>query len=449
IELIDVLRELSKEELITVILDLAEKDEVLESNLVYKYSKHDYEDEIKLCKKAIKEVVRAHKGRQGFIPYRDVFDYVRDMEAILEKASKTSDHNVAVAIPLLVLEEAIKAFQYADDSSGSIGFLVRGAIKELSEIAMYAEDYELEQRAEIFDAILRQCDSPIFNGWEEFSIELLSVCLEFADVPTLRAKLQDKVNTLLRAYTDNRYRKEELLHIQFDLVNEYGSSEEVEAFLKENLQYSSFREKYIQQQLSEGNYQKALELAVEGESQDEKLRGLVLQWKAYRYKAYKGLGYKEDQVKLAKELLFAGKFDYYAELKEICAKDDPNVYEDLKQEMKKNISNGHVESTYLQVIEAEKDLEAMLDYVMEKPYNIERYKDNLIEEYRVEVIEIYTKFVQGLASSATNRKEYKLVCKKLKEYLYIAGKEKQEALKEEFKTLYNRKPAFIDELGKI
>src|SRR5690606_12871406 len=231
IELIDVLRELSKEELITVILDLDEKDEVLESNLVYKYSKHDYEDEIKLCKKAIKEVVRAHKGRQGFIPYRDVFDYVRDMEAILEKASKMSDHNVAVAIPLLVLEEAIKAFQYADDSSGSIGFLVRGAIKELSEIAMYAEDYELEQRAEIFDAILRQCDSPIFNGWEEFSIELLSVCLEFADVPTLRAKLQDKVNTLLRAYTDNRYRKEELLHIQFDLVNEYGSSEEVEAFL--------------------------------------------------------------------------------------------------------------------------------------------------------------------------------------------------------------------------
>src|SRR5690606_21915278 len=74
IDLIDVLRELSKEELITVLLDLAEKDEVLESNLVYKYSKHDYEDEIKLCKKAIKEVVRAHKGRQGFIPYRDVFD---------------------------------------------------------------------------------------------------------------------------------------------------------------------------------------------------------------------------------------------------------------------------------------------------------------------------------------------------------------------------------------
>src|SRR5690606_41752099 len=120
-----------------------------------------------------------------------------------------------------------------------------------------------------------------------------------------------------------------------------------------------------------------------------------------------------------------------------------------KQVMKKNISSWHMEYTYLQVIEAEKEFEAMLDYVMEKPYNIERYKDNLIEEYRVEVIEIYTKFVQGIASSATNRKEYKLVCKKLKDYLYIAGKEKQEALKEEFKTLYNRKPAFIDEFRDV
>src|SRR5690606_10630214 len=147
--------------------------------------------------------------------------------------------------------EAIKAFQYADDSSGSIGFLVRGAISELSEIAIYAEDYELEHRAEIFDAILRQCDRPIFKGWEEFSIELLSVCIEFADVPTLRAKLQDKVNTLLLTAADNRYHKEQLLEILFDILNENGTSEEVEAFLKENLQYSSFREKYIQQQLSE------------------------------------------------------------------------------------------------------------------------------------------------------------------------------------------------------
>ncbi len=52
-------------------------------------------------------------------------------------------------------------------------------------------------------------------------------------------------------------------------------------------------------------------MALEGEKQDKQYAGLVSNWKKIRYIAYKELLLKEEQEKLAKELLLAGDFEYY------------------------------------------------------------------------------------------------------------------------------------------
>ncbi len=49
--------------------------------------------------------------------------------------------------------------------------------------------------------------------------------------------------------------------------------------------------------LNDEAYTKALELALEGEKKDKDLGGLVDNWKAYKYQAYKGLGQVEEQLK--------------------------------------------------------------------------------------------------------------------------------------------------------
>ena len=64
-------------------------------------------------------------------------------------------------------------------------------------------------------------------------------------------------------------------------------------------------------------YKKVVQLCIEGEAVDKDYRGLVKDWKEYRYKAYEMLGEVEEQRQLAKELLFKGEFIYYQELKKL------------------------------------------------------------------------------------------------------------------------------------
>lgn len=73
------------------------------------------------------------------------------------------------------------------------------------------------------------------------------------------------------------------------MIQQYGTPEEAEQFAVENLRFSFFREWYIKKFMQEGNFQKVVELALEGEAQaqDQALRGLVIQWKKLRYEAYK------------------------------------------------------------------------------------------------------------------------------------------------------------------
>lgn len=55
-----------------------------------------------------------------------------------------------------------------------------------------------------------------------------------------------------------------------------------------------------------------------------------------RYDAYKKLSLKEEQKRLAKELLFNGNFEYYKELRELTTGDKTALYNNLKQELKKD-----------------------------------------------------------------------------------------------------------------
>jgi hypothetical protein len=244
-----------------------------------------------------------------------------------------------------------------------------------------------------------------------------------------------------------KYGNESMLHILFNMVNKYGTEEEAEQFIKDNLKFSSFRELFINKYLNEKNYEKVIELALEGEKQDTRFAGLILKWKQMRYKAYKELALKDDQRNLAKELLFEGKFEYYKELKEL-AEDKISFYDNLKKELKVK-EDWHSKSMFLQIILEENDLNEIMDHVRDSPTSIDSYADILIDKFKDEVIEIYKKYIKFEASRASNRSHYKSVCAIIRKYKKIAGKQSQIPIVNELIALYRKKPAFLDELSRI
>lgn len=445
----DVLNALSKEELITIIEDLAKKDSFLKESLIFRYSTGDANQELNKCKNLIDSVVRKYVRKGNFLPYNETYDFICDMEEVLGKARETEDSLLALDITFLLLNEAVEAFQYADDSDGWIGSLVSNTLEAISDIVI--ADQNLNIREEMFNKLLNMSDSKIFDEWEEYKHDIFRICSEFADVEEFRNKLIAKIEGLLDKYCKDEYKKysaESLLKLLFHIINEYGTKEETDEFIVENLKFTYFRELLIDKYLNEKNYNRVIELAIQGEKQDAKYGGLITKWKELRYIAYKEQGLKKEQEQLAKELFLHGKFDYYEDLKELARENKAVFYDNLKRELKSD-EGWHGRSFYLRLIVEEKDTDEIMEYVRENPRTIEDYIHLLIDKYRDEVMEIYIKSIKLQASSASNRNGYKAVCGTIKRHKKIFGNKNVEGLINELTALYKKRPAFLDELRKV
>ncbi|MGD6879986.1 SWIM zinc finger family protein [Bacillus infantis] len=444
----DILTDLSKEELIHIIMEATFHDEGLERKLLMKYVEGDSKQELKACKKLIKDIVREYKGRGGFITSRNAGRFTVELETVLEKAGDVSDPELAADISLLLLEEAIASFQYTDDSDGDVGFLIKGTLEKIEEIAMDAAGSD--QGEVVFNKLLKAANSNMFDGWDEFQIDLLQICLIFASVDIYREQLRSFIESQLRNAPDDKYSKytkENLLQLLYRLLDQYGPAEEAMKFIQEHLHFSSFRKQLLEKYLDEHQHEKVIEVALAGEDQDRAYAGLVTKWKEYRYKAYKALGRKEEQQSLAREMFLDGDFGLYGELKEL-GKENERFYEELKEELKGN-NRWHSERLLLQLIEKENDTEELMIFVRKNPSYIERYAGKLAKHYKEEVTGIYRAYIYNESKSASNRSQYREVCRKLNRFKKLAGKLEQAEIIETLMEDNKRKPAFLDELEKI
>jgi uncharacterized Zn finger protein len=445
----EVLNNQSKEELINIIINFTSQDPALENSLIVKYSTGDKQQELEACQELIDSVVRKYTGKEGFIKYRDTGAFVTELEDVVEKARNTEDPLVALDIALLLLMEAMGAFQYADDSSGDIGALVSEALALIAEITT-SQTKIGNERFEIITKILDQTDHEVFEDWTDFKIDLLNICIAFAEDDTIREQVKTKIESMLDQNTIEmftRYSNERLLELLFLIIEQYGTQEEADQFIQDHLKYASFREKLLMKYLQEENYLKVIEIAIDGEKQDQPYPGLLSKWKKLRYSAYKSLSLKEEQQILAKELLFDGNFDYYHILKEM-AENQVEFYTNLKHELKTS-KRRDMNRIFLKLVEEEHDLEEILDFVRANPAYIEVYDKKLVKHFKEEIIEIYQKYIHSVARQSSNRKDYKGVCQKITRYKKLSGKPKQQELISELMVLYKKRPAFIDELGKL
>ncbi|MBS4209471.1 hypothetical protein [Bacillus sp. FJAT-50079] len=447
----EVLVNLSKEELVDILINMANEDAVLKQSLIFKYAKGDDQDELEKCKALMNKIKNRYIARDGFISYREVSDFVGELDDIFEKARNHENPLMGLEIALFLLIEAMNAFQYADDSDGDIGGLVTVTLELIEEIVIESNELGIPQRERAFEKLMAHVDSGVFSGWEEFKINLLYICTEFADVVELRARLKVKIESMLELSTDDRYTEynnEGMLQILFTLIESYGTREEAEQFIIDHITYTSFREQLINQCFQERNYHKVIELTKDGEMQDAQYPGLVSKWKQLRYVAYKEQSLKKEQEQLAKELLFEGDFHYYEDLKELSIEDKAVFYDKLKEELRNDNGWGS-KNIFLKLIEEENDVEEIMQYVRKNITRIEYYADRLIESFRDEVIDLYKDYINKEAKASSYRNAYRNVCNKLKKYKTLAGKEKQEELINELSLTYKRRPAFLDELEKI
>lgn len=450
----ELLKEIHREELIKIIIQITDNNENLKQNIIYKYSNFDDTDEVIKFKSLLNSLVNEHIGRDFYIHYNRVYNFAYDMSNLLydgvEKALTNNNYLLALDIALIAMEECLEAFQYADDSGGSIGMLINEISDKVDDIIIEVIDNGDNKKEEIFNNLLKYMDTKVLEDWQDYRIDLLGICFRFIEEEqyrkTFKKKLMDLIDNEICEFSD--YYKEKMLMMQYEIISEYESEGNADLFIEENLKYTSFRELIIKKLQEEGNYLKIIDLTLEAEKKDKDWAGLVSKWKKIRYQAYKSLSLKEEQEKLAKELLLDGKFEYYEELITIHKGNEEALYNEIISQIQEG-KNWYWSNLYVKLIVYEKDMGRILEYVKKSPRQIEEYASMLMDEYPIEVIDIYKDHIYSIAKLASDRKRYREVCRSIERFGKFVAKEDINNIIGELSILYRRRPAFLDELSRI
>ena len=154
---------------------------------------------------------------------------------------------------------------------------------------------------------------------------------------------------------------------------------------------------------------------------------------------------QEAMLLLAQELLLDGDEAYYKKLKALIPREE---WEGKRTELLEHLelSNVHL---YRKLILREQDQARALAHVQAHREWIYDAYDLLVADYPDEVRRILVRQIQMEAASASMRSMYQDVCRHIVLLRKVDDGQTVDQLIEQFKLGYKRKPAFMDELGKI
>ncbi|WLR42634.1 hypothetical protein LC087_18455 [Bacillus carboniphilus] len=146
------------------------------------------------------------------------------------------------------------------------------------------------------------------------------------------------------------------------------------------------------------------------------------------------------------EFVQRGDFNYYEKLKACYAESEwPDVLEGLLFVLEKN----HQEYTYTSILMEEERHRELLEYCRGNVDKVAQFASFLVNDFKEEVQELYEQSILKEAERSKNRSNYRQVCRSIRDYKSIFGKKSVQVLVERLKKKYTRRPAFIDELGKV
>ncbi|MDQ0973695.1 hypothetical protein QFZ31_003573 [Neobacillus niacini] len=450
-DLKQVLAEQNKDELVRILLEISDDYPDIEKRLLFKFANN--EDEITASKKLIREYINNAK-RNGFIDWRHVDSALQGAEMTLKKAQEKiemGDSKTAVLLALEVLSPVVKMIQFCDDSNGGVSFIMNRAISTIEQaVTTNLEHLDEKEQKKLFEVILKEALKKQFDGWSDWRFGLLNVCAIFSHKKDLRKKLEKQLEMLEQKAGNSwgeEYEKKQVKLLQFEIIEKCDGTSAAEKFIYKNIKISDFREKAITRALENSDYEKVLELCISGEEVDKSYRGLVHQWREYRYLAYEGLGDVKNQRKLAYEFLFNNKYSYYMKLKELYEQDEwPEVLGRLIEAFEKE---QYQSTVYIEILKEEKLTQQIIEYCKKHKSLIMDLYPYLMESHFEEANDLFINYIELSAEGTSDRRGYRNVCKLIKTYKKAFGTIHSHKLIGELKQRYQKRPAFIDELGKI
>jgi hypothetical protein len=440
------LERLNPDEMRAIILNIGKQHPEIAKALLAQYAAPG--EEITACQRLIQEYIRKAKRNDIIHTAYAVTGIVMTLEKAEDRLDE-DDYTTAIGLILAALPQAVDMLNYCDDSDGDVSQVIYDSLEILEQaVVLVAKHPGVAEQKGIMASIIKEALDKRYDGWEDWRYDLLKVCVHFAAIPELRQELEKVLATLQEGLDErDRYGQTRLKNIQLDIIESFDDSQRVEEFIFTNVSNSEFRKKAIQIAVQKQDYHKVIQLALEGEQTDSAHAGLVHEWREYRYLAYEKLGDVDMQRQLAMHLIYERDFEYFGKLKALFpSRQWPGVVDEILKEFEKR---NYLPEIYVNILIEEKLWERLLRYCQRYPFEFLKLYKYLLDDYPDEVSLLFREHIENQAQLADQRSKYQQICSLIREYRKACGTADADRIIAELKRTYARRPAFMDELGKL
>ena len=446
----EVLNTLTKQQLVELLLPAIKKDKVLEEKVLLQYGEVDITQELKKMERVVESLVNKYVDESGYIYYGIEDEFIDKLWELVDYVEplRGDEKKVFLALDMLILllEKGIDLYESIEDDTGFIAEVINDILCRISGFVTESTGYDEEVKEQIMKKILAKTKESKFQEWTDYGTQLLQSVLIYGSNARYREMLYKELDQQLEI--EDSATIEIISVMLFELLQHHGTEQEIEQYIEEHIEMDTFREIFLQNLMEKQDYEKAIQIAIEGEEKNKEHTWGLDKWKKPRYEAYKAMRDIKNQEALGKEFLLRGNFEYYEDLKELHKEDYNNFYSNFKEELRAKTGTGEY-SVFRRLIEKENDIEELMNIVRKEPDTLSKYIKMLMNTYGDEVLVLYRNNIENRAEKACDRNMYRDVCNMITDYRRYENKKSVKMLIEKLKKEHKRRPAFIDELRKI
>ena len=310
----ELLKAISHNELIEFVEENCKKDKKFRNYFLASFGHLNQNQSKEFYQKQIHSILQTAAGRDGWIGWSDMKYVVKATEPFLENAEKylqKKNFENVFFISTALLEEITKAFQFADDSNGDLGYFVESAMELLSKLSK--EEISSALKQETFEYCISAFKQKLFEGWD-WHLGILHIAGDLID----NENEADIILNCLES-VNGEYEREYAQSYKLELLRQYKNQKDVEEFINKNISNSKIRKQEIEKAFENQNFERAIALAKDGITCDEQSKpGLAKDWYDWLLKIALVQNDKPKIIEYARFRLienFGATQDYYQILK--------------------------------------------------------------------------------------------------------------------------------------
>lgn len=404
-----------------------------------------------MYKQQINSVLRAAKGRDGYIDWsgvRMVGNAVNDLLVTAKKHVESQNYQSAVFICLAVLEEMIEAINNTDDSNGDLGGNIETAFEMLGHIALAKLPEPV--RLHLLENCKNLHNKGSFSGWG-WHITFLQIASQLIT----SEKEAEAIFVMLEKSQRSEFDREHAVEVKYELIKKIKGNTEAEKFMGQNLNNPAIRRMAIEKAIADKNFDKAIYIARDGINFDTKDKpGLALEWYDWLLRVVLIQKNTTQIIEYARFLFIDGfrhDQDYYGILKKhIEPAKWNNFVETLVDEIKKKGRWSNID-VIGKIYVDEKWLDKLLLLLQQNPSPnyIQHYEQYLSKDYPDELAALYELSVFELLKRATGRNHYQEACRYMRRMIKLGAREKVNKMIDSLRKQYPQRKALMEELSLI